>query len=153
MQDLKTFRKIVEWMLSTGKSTNTIAKLAGVSLKYYSYLMHDNKAGLNSSNLKARIQDFNKKYYPQYIESLHLDELPEKSEFDTLADDVEVVKEIPVSKEAEIKSMAVNESRENALSEKRKYERAQEKIFHDHLVRLYDVCPDHMSVDVILKRK
>ena len=152
MDELKTFRKIVNWMLTTDKDTNEVMKLADMTLDQYAIVMADSTIKMHNFNsgLQARIQAFNKQYFEKY---LHAQQVA-KMEYVSIVDiPVKEKKEIPVTKDSVIQSTAVNQSKSKALSDERKAQRAQEKLFHEKLIQLNDFCPDHMTFDIILKRK
>lgn len=149
MNELKIFRKVVTWKLEEN-DTNHILKITGMTMGQFTMVMDATNIKIENiaNGLKAMIQDFNQKYYENYLQAKALNELPDRA-----ASDDKETKEIPVTKEAVIQSTAINESKTKALSTQRQKQRAQEKLFHDKLIQLYDFCPDHMTVDVILKRK
>lgn len=83
MEEFKLFRKIVKWMLSRdGISTNDITKMANLTLQHYRILMETAvKPEHISAQLKAKVQDFNKKHYDEFMTAKHLEELEEDPNF------------------------------------------------------------------------
>lgn len=153
MNELKTFRKIVEWMLKCGKDTNHMLNIGDLTMDMYVVVMDPSVKIENlNTGLKARVQVFNKRYYEDYLQGKYLESYDDAEDEEVLAP-VIATKVIPVTKDAMISSQAVNESKTKALSDERKKQRTQEKLFHDKILQLGDFCPDHMTFDISLKRK
>lgn len=83
MEEFKLFRKIVKWMLAKdGISTNDITQMANLTLQHYRILMETTvKPEHISAALKAKVQDFNKKHFDEYMTDKHLDELVDDPKF------------------------------------------------------------------------
>lgn len=185
MEDFKNFKKIVIWMMNkNGIATNDILRMSKINLDDYKMIMDEDFEGKRiSGQLKASIQEFNKRHYFNYSESLHLDELPDdpdyipneenlvqqpmtideaysESEQIPKTEPVEIPEPIPEPEQesepdkAEVESSAINSLLYNPnRNARRTAERAQEKIFNEALQRLRDVTPDHMTFDIILKHR
>jgi chorismate synthase len=173
MNELKTFRKIAKRMIEKGINLEQLSKMVDLDIHELNALLADNseKKFKFSNGVMINLQDFNKKHFEDYLVSIDLDNLPEgekltkkqiQEEMERLDAGIELVtaplpekeeKVIPPSKDSNTEGEAVQEAIGKALSDKRKRERAQEKLFHEKLLQLYDYCPDHMTVDVTLKRK
>lgn len=150
MNELKNFRKIVEWMLES-KDTNEIVKLVDVSLSHFGNLMNGGaKLDEYHVTVKSRVQAFNKNYFADCLQAREIETYDDDGPVSAPREEPNA---IPVAKDAIIQSQAVNESKTKALSDERKKQRTQEKLFHDKILQLGDFCPDHMTFDISLKRK
>lgn len=153
MEDYANFKKLVEWMFEKHDiSTNDILEMSSLTLGEYAALVEADPKELAKikPSSRAKIQDFVKKHWFDYHMQTSGKLDPEYDE------EVVVVSPDPPPEktDAEKQSEAINKLIYNPTKEeKRKIERAQEKIFYEQLQRLHDVVPDHITFDIILKRK
>jgi len=165
MDEIKRFKQIVAWMMKKEDITiNDILNLAKMSKEWYSLITERGvKTEHISASVKVVVQNFNKKYYVDYLADKEIDKLDDDPDFvpgqdsdekeDHLPDPNPAMVE-PQIEDAEVEAKAVGELLYNETRSKRRIaERAQEKIFNEALQRLRDVTPDHMTFDIILKHR
>ena len=156
MDDNKIFRKIVEWMISKNHmTTNDLLAMSGLTIEEFAVVTGDQIADLIvKGSVKAKVQDFNKKHYDAFCLDQSTSKLPDEAPiYKNAMEDPRPAQVLDV-KEAEQESMATHDLLKNPERvERRKAERIQEKVFHESLQRLRDVCPDHMTFDIMLKHK
>jgi len=134
-------------MMEKGKSDiNDILKMSGLTMEQYKTIVDGVAPKHISTTIRAKIQEFNGKHFGSYMAAVQVEKLPDDPDF--------TVKK-PKKKPSEKATTRVTATKkiEPPIKTKRNIECEAEEAFFAQLIRLRNLCPDHLSFDITIKEK
>jgi len=144
MEDYKTFAKITNWMMTKdGITQKDITKKANLDFNIFAVIIHADPNHLKAvkTSDKVKVQEFNKKYHADMLADVSVQSRDDDPDFHKKA------------KKKTEKTTAEYANEIAARVEQPPSPSAIRKAFFDQVELLYNLCPDDMTFDIIIKKK